>query len=129
MIKKINFIHSQDLIYRFQLKKIVAKCVFFIRIMKIYFPCFSNRRTIVRTKLSNEQLWFLVVISHLLFQNRKTKALFIWQLKNVNAPYPVNCKFQVVADGTVTWYESLIMLVLYAGYIVVMRYVIVIQTY
>lgn len=29
---------------------------------------------------------------------------------------------QVVSDGEVTWYESLIMLVLYIGYIIVMRY-------
>ncbi|KAJ8308710.1 hypothetical protein KUTeg_013584 [Tegillarca granosa] len=29
---------------------------------------------------------------------------------------------EVVVDGTVTWYESLIMLILYAGYIVVMRF-------
>ncbi|XP_063429168.1 sodium/potassium/calcium exchanger 4-like isoform X1 [Mytilus trossulus] len=31
-------------------------------------------------------------------------------------------QFKVVSDGIVTWYESLIMLILYAGYIVVMRY-------
>ena len=37
-----------------------------------------------------------------------------------------NCQlftlFQVVQDGVVTWYESIIMLIFYVGYILVMRY-------
>jgi hypothetical protein len=40
---------------------------------------------------------------------------------NLSLVYISTISLQVVGDGVVTWYESLIMLILYIGYIVVMR--------